>query len=65
MKQEKKEDINKERRYILIGMFSIFTVVKGLSILSPKKVKQKNLGTLVIANALWKIMSLIRFILKI
>ncbi len=65
MKQEKKEDINKERRYILIGMFSIFTVLKGLNILSPKKEKHKSVGILVIANVLWKIMALIRFILKI
>lgn len=61
----KKEEINKERRYILIGivtMFSLFKISKSLTINNTKK---KSVGTVVLVNALWKIMSLIRFILKV
>lgn len=59
------EEINKERRYILIGMFSMYTVLKGTGFLSTANPKKKNIGTLVIANLVWKILAIIRFILKI
>lgn len=63
-KTEKSETINKERRYLLIGMASLFMLTKGIDATTKSKHK-KGTGYIVFANFLWKIISVLRIILKI
>lgn len=63
--ENKIENINKERRYILFGIFSLIGLIKGVGAINGAKKNKKNVGTFVLANALWKIIALIRFILKV
>lgn len=63
--ENKIENVNKERRYILFGIFSLIGLIKGFGAISGTNKNKKNVGTFVLANALWKIIALIRFILKV
>ena len=69
MKKEKSktkevESINKERRYLLIGMASLFVITKGIDA-STKSKHKKGTGYIVFANFLWKMISLFRIIFKV
>lgn len=68
MKDSKKkiEKIDKDRRFILIGILSMIGVIKGVRVLTKSSDKTKTgTGTLIIFNLIWKILSILRLLLKI